>query len=101
MASSTDEFQTSGVDSSNDTIGIETLPPLTGTRWVTSRKAQLIRAIRSGIITIEEASRRYRLTIDELSEWQTSFDKHGKRGLRTTFIQQYRVMRGGNTRPPQ
>lgn len=75
-------------------ITLDMLPPSSGTRWVTSRKAQLIAAIRGGLISVEDASRRYDLTLDELTEWQAAFDRHGKRGLRTTFIQQYRFLRG-------
>lgn len=72
----------------------ESLPPSTTKRWVTKRKAQVIAAIRGGLLTVEEASQRYRLTIDELSEWQSAFDRHGPRGLRTTLVQQYRFLRG-------
>lgn len=76
-----------------DLISGGSLPPENGARWVTSRKMQLIAAIHDGLLTIEEASQRYRLTLDELAEWQAMFTKHGKRGLRTTFIQQYRFLR--------
>lgn len=76
-----------------DVISRESLPPAVGLRWVMSRKMQLIAAIRGGLLTVEEASQIYRLTIEELTEWQAAFDKHGKRGLRTTFIQQYRFLR--------
>ena len=94
MSQSADD-QTDNVSAFGDgSITLDMLPSSAATRWVTSRKAQLIAAIRSGVITVEEASRRYCLTIDELGEWQASFDRHGKRGLRTTFTQQYRFLRG-------
>ncbi len=94
MSDTTDDHADDAVVFAEDAITLDMLPPSTATRWVTSRKAQLISAIRGGLITIEEASRRYCLTIEELGEWQASFDRHGKRGLRTTFIQQYRFLRG-------
>ena len=97
MAQALDGHATSVLGPNGEAITRDSLPPSTSTRWVTSRKAQLIAAIRGGLITIEEASQRYCLTIDELSEWQASFDKHGKRGLRTTFIQQYRFLRNGES----
>lgn len=96
MSESTDDRTDDAVRFANDIITLDMLPPSTATRWVTSRKAQLIAAIKGGLITIEEASRRYCLTIEELGEWQSSFDRHGKRGLRTTFTQQYRFLRGVN-----
>lgn len=95
MAQALDDHSTGVTGPNGEPITRDSLPSSASTRWVTSRKAQLIAAIRGGIITIEEASQRYCLTIDELSEWQASFDKHGKRGLRATFIQQYRFLRHG------
>lgn len=77
-----------------EVISWETLPASTTTRWVTRRKAQVIAAIRGGLLTIEDACQRYRLTVDELSEWQAALDKHGARGLKTTLTQQYRYLRG-------
>jgi hypothetical protein len=44
-------------------------------------------------ISLEEAAARYRLTLDELTEWQSYFARHGARGLRATFLQQYRHIR--------
>lgn len=75
-------------------INWETLPASTTTRWVTRRKAQVIAAIRGGLLTVDEACKRYRLTVDELSEWQSALDKHGARGLKTTLVQQFRFLRG-------
>jgi len=65
--------------------------PQPGTkRWVIRRKAEVIAAVRGGLLSFEEASSRYRLTVDELLSWQSAMDQHGLAGLRTTRIQQYR-----------
>jgi hypothetical protein len=77
-----------------ETVTLASLPDSNTTRWVTSRKAQVVAAIRGGLLTLEEASIRYRLTLDELAEWQASLEKHGSRGLRAIFVQQYRHIRG-------
>jgi hypothetical protein len=77
-----------------ESLTLSSLPRTNTTRWVTSRKAQVIAAIRGGLLTLEEASARYQLTLDELSEWQASLERHGARGLRATFVQQYRHVRG-------
>ena len=60
-------------------------------RWVIRRKAEVIAVVRGGLLSIEEACSRYMLTVDELLSWQSSLDKHGLAGLRTTRIQQYRM----------
>ncbi|MEN9754016.1 MAG: hypothetical protein RLZ07_398 [Pseudomonadota bacterium] len=74
-------------------ISLADLPPSHETRWVMSRKAKLIEAIHAGLISLEDAATRYRLTLDELTEWQSYFARHGARGLRATFLQQYRHIR--------
>jgi len=59
-------------------------------RWVIRRKAQVVAAVRGGLLSLEEACRRYMLTVDEFLSWQSSIDRHGLGGLRVTRIQQYR-----------
>lgn len=65
--------------------------PVPGTdRWVARRKAEIVAAVRGGLISLEEACSRYKLTPDELSSWQELFNQHGLRGLRTKVIQRFR-----------
>ena len=65
--------------------------PAPGTkRWVIRRKAEVIAAVRGGLLPLEEACSRYMLTVDEFLSWQSAIDQHGLAGLRTTRIQQYR-----------
>ena len=65
--------------------------PVAGTkRWVIRRKAEVIAAVRGGLLSLEEACSRYLLSVDEFLSWQSSIDEHGLSGLRTTRIQQYR-----------
>jgi hypothetical protein len=65
--------------------------PAPGTkRWVIRRKAEVIAAVRGGLLSLEEACSRYMLTVDEFLSWQSSIDQYGLAGLRTTRIQQYR-----------
>ena len=54
------------------------------------RKAEVVAAVRGGLLTLDEACERYRLTNEEFLGWQKSIDSHGLAGLRTTRIQQYR-----------
>ena len=64
-------------------------PPNTG-RWVIRRKAEVVAAVRGGLISLEDALERYRLTAEEFIAWQKAIDKWGMQGLRTTRIQHYR-----------
>lgn len=58
-------------------------------RWVIRRKAEIVAAVREGLLSVEEACRRYRLTPDEILSWQHCIDRFGKAGLRTTWTQIY------------
>ena len=53
-------------------------------------KAEVVAAVRGGLLSLEEACERYVLTVEEYLSWQRSIDRHGLAGLRTTRIQQYR-----------
>jgi hypothetical protein len=75
--------------------------PAPGTkRWVIRRKAQVVAAVRGGILSLEEASSRYMLTVEEFLAWQRLIDRHGLAGLRTTRIQQYRPVVSDRDVPP-
>ena len=66
------------------------LPPANTKRWVIRRKAVVVAAVRGGLISMEEACGRYRLTVEEYLAWQRAIDRFGMPGLRATRIQQYR-----------
>jgi hypothetical protein len=66
------------------------LPGPEATRWVIRRKANVVAAVRGGLLSLGEACSRYTLTVEEILDWQHSFDRHGIAGLRTTRIQHYR-----------
>jgi hypothetical protein len=66
------------------------LPPPDTKRWVVRRKAIVVAAVRSGALTIQEACRRYKLSLEEFLAWQRAIDRHGVPGLRVTRLQIYR-----------
>ena len=82
-------FYVIGPDGSPLTIA--DLPSVATRRWVIRRKAEVVAAVRGGLLSLEEACRRYTLTVEEFLSWQASIDEHGLAGLRTTRIQQYRA----------
>ena len=71
-------------------LTVADLPPRDTKRWVTRRKAELVAAVRGGLLSLEEACERYALTIEEFLSWQTTLDRHGLPGLRATRVQDYR-----------
>jgi Protein of unknown function (DUF1153) len=71
-------------------LTVADLPPPSTRRWVIRRKAEVVAAVRGGLLSLEDACSRYTLTVDEFLSWQASIDQYGLAGLRTTRIQQYR-----------
>lgn len=61
-----------------------------GTRWMPSRKAQLIEDIKAGRIGRLQALRQHGLSEEELRSWENRANIFGKQGLRTTRVQDYR-----------
>jgi hypothetical protein len=80
-------------------LTVADLPPTSTRRWVIRRKAEVVAAVRGGLLSLEEACERYTLTVEEYMNWQASIDKHGMAGLRTTRIQQYRGDESGASNP--
>jgi hypothetical protein len=71
-------------------VSLDDLPAPNTTRWVIRRKAVVVAAVRAGLITLEEACRRYTLSVEEFESWQRLIDSHGPAGLRVTRLQHYR-----------
>ena len=71
-------------------LSVNDLPPPNTNRWVIRRKAELVAAVRGGLISLEEVCERYQLSVEEFQTWQESLDQHGIQGLRTTRLQLYR-----------
>ena len=67
------------------------LPPADTRRWVSRRKAQVVASVRAGLITIEDALRRYALSIEEFLAWERLLDRHGTAGPRVTRTKAYRM----------
>lgn len=71
-------------------LTIADLPPKNTTRWVIRRKAEVVAAVRGGLLSLEQACERYTLSFEEFESWQEAIDRHGLAGLRTTRLQKYR-----------
>ena len=77
-------------------ISMSDLPSPKTRRWVARRKATVVAAVRSGLITLDEACRRYTLSVEEYLSWERAIERHGLAGLRVTRLQDYRI----GPRPP-
>lgn len=66
------------------------LPPADTRRWVARRKAEVVAAVRGGLLSLDEACERYALTVEEFLSWERAIQKFGLPGLRATRTQEYR-----------
>lgn len=78
------------VGPNGDIITRADLPSPRTTRWVIRRKAEVVLAVHAGLLSLDEACRRYRLTAEEFFAWERAIARHGLLGLRSTHVQDYR-----------
>ena len=71
-------------------LTVADLPPRDTKRWVIRRKAEVVAAVRGGLLSLEEGCERYKLAVDEFLSGQRTIDKQGLRGLRATRLKDYR-----------
>ncbi|HUE65381.1 MAG TPA: DUF1153 domain-containing protein [Rhizomicrobium sp.] len=67
-------------------FGLKKLPSSQTVRWVVSRKAEVLTAVRSGFISVDDACKRYGISMDEFIAWRSAMDRFGPRGLRASHI---------------
>lgn len=70
-------------------LTIADLPKPT-TRWVASRKATVVNAVTHGLITRDEALRRYDISVEEFDAWVAAIERHGNAALKVTHLQSFR-----------
>lgn len=69
------------------------LPPSDTKRWVANRKAIVVRAVRGGLISLEEALNRYGMKEREFLIWEQGLKDDGQVGLKVTHYQRRRKAR--------
>lgn len=72
-------------------LTLDRLPPRV-TRWVARRKAEVVAAVNGGLISAEDACRRYEISSEELMSWQAGMDRSGMKGLRISRLNERRTM---------
>ena len=73
-------------------LTMESLPPIGTNRWIVRRKAEVVAAVTGGLLSMDEACKRYNLTMEEFASWQRAVDRSGLAGLRVTRAQHYREL---------
>lgn len=71
-------------------LTLDGLPSSNTVRWTVRRKAEVVAAVRGGLLTFDEACTRYSLAMEELISWQGAHQKGGIPDLRVTRLQNYR-----------
>jgi hypothetical protein len=66
------------------------LPAADTRRWVARRKAEVVSAVRGGLLSLDEACKLYALTVEEFISWERAIQQFGLPGLRATHMQEYR-----------
>ncbi|MEQ9693429.1 DUF1153 domain-containing protein [Shimia sp. SDUM112013] len=75
-----------------EVMSLADLPPANTRRWVASRKAAVVRGVAYGLISKEDALRRYSLSEEEFQEWVSAVSNHGVDALKATNTQRYRQL---------
>ncbi|MBL4601919.1 MAG: DUF1153 domain-containing protein [Emcibacteraceae bacterium] len=78
------------VGPTGEQLTLKDLPPPNTKRWVVRRKAEVVAAVRGGLLSLEDACKKYTLSVEEFLSWQRAIDEDGLLGLRTTRVQDYR-----------
>ena len=76
-------------------LTLDNMPPRGTVRWIARRKAEVVAAVRGGLLSFGDACERYALTSEELIAWQQAIEHSGMNGLHATHV------RTGNTGAPK
>ena len=79
------------IDRRRNQMLLKELPPPDTTRWVISRKAAVVAAVKNGAITLDDVCWFCDISVEEFLTWQEMIEKHGVRGLRVTKLQDFRA----------
>jgi transposase len=58
------------------------------------RKAEVVAAVNGGLLSVDQACKRYSVSLEEFTSWQRAVERSGMPGLRVTRLKQYRDQYG-------
>ena len=67
-------------------LTLDNMPPRETVRWIARRKAEVVAAVRGGLLSFGDACERYALTSEELITWQQALERSGMNGLHATRL---------------
>jgi hypothetical protein len=67
-------------------LDLMNLPNSQTVRWVMRRKMEVLTAVRSGLLNIDEACMRYGISMEELLSWKSAIDQFGPAGLHASRL---------------
>jgi hypothetical protein len=85
------------IEQMREPLTMDDLPPPNIRRWITRRKAEVVTAVRTDLLSLDGACVRYGITIEEFVSWLRLLDEHGLQGLRVTRLQEYQHSANGPT----
>jgi hypothetical protein len=81
------------VGANGSPLTVADLPPSNLQRWTVARKAQVVIAVRCGLLSFDEACQRYSLSVEEFLCWEGAFIRYGVPGLGATRFRENRNKR--------
>lgn len=69
-------------------LTITDLPPRDTARWVPRRKMIVVKAVQGGLISLDDACSRYRLSIEEYLSWQRLLERFEAPAARMPYYQE-------------
>ncbi|MBD9525300.1 DUF1153 domain-containing protein [Paracoccus sp. PAR01] len=66
--------------------------PEPGMRWVASRKAVVVAAVKHGLLSRSEVIERYDLSEEEFASWVHAIERHGRDALKITQLQKFKQL---------
>jgi hypothetical protein len=66
-------------------------------RWVPIRKAEIVTAVHSGAVSLEDACRHYAMSVEEFLEWKQNVEQYGLLNLRNIRAQKLRQASSNST----
>ncbi len=71
-------------DLHGNVITLPDLPKDSRVHWNPNNKAKVVRAVKSGLISLDEAVNRYALSYEEFDGWKKALEENGPDGLKVT-----------------
>jgi hypothetical protein len=68
-----------------DIVSLQDLPPAGTRHWVPRYKAAVVAAVNAGVLSLDDARRRYLLSEEEFESWRDTIDRYGVVGLRMSL----------------